>query len=229
MPLTINATIIDPPYCRMPVLRVVIDPLFPDIGVLNQAVATLAAGGIVAFPTDTLYGLAVDPRNEPAVDRLFRVKGRSSDHALPLVAADFAQAQQVGVLPPLARRLATRFWPGPLTLVVRATRGLAPSVHADSGKVAVRVPAHVVARELARLVEHPITSTSANRSGASPPADADAVVSMLGEDIDLVLDAGETTGGLPSTIVDVTGAPMRLVRAGAVPWERVVELLKSEG
>lgn len=211
----------------MPVLKLVIDPLLPDLAILRRAVETLAAGGIVAFPTDTLYGLAVDPRNEQAVDRLFRVKGRSSDHALPLVAADFAQAQQVGVLPPLARRLATQFWPGPLTLVVRATAGLAPSVHAESGKVAVRVPAHLVARELARLVDHPITSTSANRSGESPPATADAVVAMLGNEIDLVLDAGETSGGLPSTIVDVTGAPMRLVRAGAVSWERVIESMKS--
>lgn len=198
----------------------------PDEQIVREAAEVILRGGIVAYPTDTLYGLAVDPRHAAAVDRVYAAKGRAFDRPLPLVAASETQvAAWAGDLTPLGRRLAARFWPGPLTLVIGAHPSLCPRVHGATGRVAVRVPAHPVARALARVVGHPITATSANRSGRPAGSTAGDVVAALGEAIDAVIDTGETTGGPPSTIVDVSGATATLVRAGVVPWDRVLEFL----
>ncbi|BDG07193.1 hypothetical protein AMPC_03060 [Anaeromyxobacter paludicola] len=123
---------------------------------------------------------------------------------------------------PLAARLAARFWPGPLTLVLEAAPGLAPEITAGAGTVAVRVPGSEVARELSRLAGGPLISTSANLSGGPPPARAEALDPALRARLDLVLDAGPTPGGLASTLADVTGAAPRQVRAGAVPWAEIL-------
>lgn len=204
-----------------------IDPLSPDPTRLAEIAAVLAAGGLVAFPTDTLYGLAVDPRSPAAVERLCAVKGRPLEAAVPVIAADTAQvAAQVGRLTALDQRLAARFWPGPLSLVIAASPLLAPGVVGADGTVAVRVPAHAVAREIARVAGHPITATSANPTGAAPAATADEVLATLGDAVTLVVDGGPTPGGPPSTIVRVAGPRVALVRAGAIPWERVLELLE---
>jgi L-threonylcarbamoyladenylate synthase len=191
-------------------------------------VSLLRAGAIVAFPTDTLYGLAVDPRNTTAVAELFSAKGRAAAEAVPLIACDVEQVErQAGRLSPLARRLADRFWPGPLSLVIPADDALAPAVHAYSGRVAVRVPAHPVAVRLARMAGFPLTATSANRSGEPAATTPDEVAKMLADRIAAVLDAGPTRGGAPSTIVDVTGTVPRLVREGATPWWRVLKFLET--
>jgi len=129
----------------------------------------------------------------------------------------------VGIMTPLARRLAWRGWPGPLTLVIPASPRLCVDVHLSTGLIAVRVPANRVARLLARSAGHAITSTSANISGESPASTPEQVAASLGADIDVLIDAGETPGGLPSTIVDATGDAPILVRAGVVPWDRVLE------
>ena len=201
-----------------------VDPLDPAPAVVREAVEALSHGAIVAFPTDTLYGLAVDPRDQRAVERLFAVKGRPFDQPLPLIASDETQvASQVGALTPLARRLAAAFWPGPLTLIVTANAALCARVHASTARVAVRVPAHATARALARLAGHPITATSANLSGGAAARDADQIIATLGDHIDVLLDAGPTAGGLPSTVVDATGSVPVLVRPGVVTWERVLE------
>ena len=196
----------------------------PDEATLiAEAAAIVTAGGVVAYPTDTFYGLATDARQAGAVARLFSVKGRSGDVAIPLIAADLDQAEMVGELGPLAHDLACRFWPGPLTLVVTARPVLPATLLAGGRTVAVRVPDHAVARQLAATVGFPVTSTSANRSGEPPPTTADDVVRTLGDSIDLVLDGGVCAGGRPSTIVDTTGEVPTLVREGAVPWERIVQ------
>jgi L-threonylcarbamoyladenylate synthase len=206
---------------RLPIDRAALDPQ-----TMATAAQVLSQGGIVGFPTDTLYGLAVDPRNERAVHRLCRLKGRQDSSPIPLIAADRAQVEQhAGLLAPLGRRLADAFWPGPLTLVVPAWLGLARGVSGLGDRVAIRVPNHVVACELARQAGHPVTSTSANRSGEPAPATVDEFIEILGGGIDLVLDAGPTPGGLPSTIVDVTGSRPVLVRAGVVAWARVLEFV----
>jgi L-threonylcarbamoyladenylate synthase len=208
-------------------LRLHVDPSDPDPALLAQAAAVIRQGGIVAYPTDTLYGLAADPRDPRAVTRLFAVKERPPERAVPLVAADETAAADAGRLTPLTRALAARFWPGPLTLLVRADESLAPAVHGGTRLVGVRVPGSRVARELARAAGGLITATSANRSGGAATVDPNDVATLAASGLDLLLDAGMAPGGPPSTIVDVTAEPPLLVRPGAVPWDRVLEFLDA--
>jgi L-threonylcarbamoyladenylate synthase len=194
---------------------------------LVPAVSALHSGGVVAFPTETFYGLAVDPRSALAVRRIFALKRRGLDQPLPLIASGVDQiVDHVGTMTSLAGRLASRGWPGPLTLIIPASPRLCGDVHLSMGTVAVRVPSNSVARALARSAGHAITSTSANISGDPPAATPERVVTSFGSDIDVLIDAGPTPAGLPSTIVDATGDAPVLVRAGAVPWERVLEFSK---
>lgn len=192
---------------------------------IRRAAAVIAAGGVVAFPTDTYYGLAADPRSETALRRLFELKGRPQDRTVPLIAADTAQVTAIAHVSPLAATLAGAFWPGPLTLVLEARDGLAAAA-LHGGRVAVRVPDHAVARALALAVGHPVTATSANRSGAPPSGDPRRVERDV-PGVDLFLDAGAAPGGSASTIVDASGTAPRLLRAGAIEWPRVLESLGS--
>ena len=208
--------------------RLSVDPTNPEPEVVERAAATIRAHGVVALPTDTMYGLAVDPRHADSVDRVFAVKKRSADFALPLVAADLAQTQAaLGPLSPLARMLADCFWPGPLTLIVPSPGDLATGVTAGLQTVGVRVPAHEVPRAVCRAVGWPITATSANVSGEPALDDPERVAAVFDKVIDLLLDAGRTEGGPPSTIVDTSGDEPRMVRAGAIPWEAIVKCLHA--
>jgi L-threonylcarbamoyladenylate synthase len=201
--------------------RLFVDRDAPQRDALQEAARWIRDGGVVAIPTDTLYGLAADPFSEDAVARVFAVKGREGGQALPLIAADSGQVRAViGELPPAGVQLAQRFWPGPLTLIVSAPPALAKSVTGGTGTVGVRVPAHDIARAICQAVGRPVTATSANLSGHPATADPDDVERTLGDRIDLLIDTGLTAGGAPSTIVDVTGEP-RLVRQGAVSWDEV--------
>jgi L-threonylcarbamoyladenylate synthase len=205
---------------------------------MDRAAAAIRAGGVVALPTDTLYGLAADPFNADAVQRLFALKGRTVHHALPLIASDTTQiTRQIGALSPAAQRLANRFWPGPLTLLVNLPERpprLAEAVSAGTGRVGVRVPAHTVARALCDAAGTLLTATSANVSGQPPTDDPDAVATAIGGSIDILLDGGMTPGGAPSTVVDVTdvidarGSGLRLIRAGAVSWDEVQACARLE-
>jgi L-threonylcarbamoyladenylate synthase len=204
--------------------RLRVSPTDPEPGVLAHAADVLSRGGLVVFPTDTLYGLAADPRNAVAVERVCRAKGRAPGRALPLIAADLRQVEAAAShLSPLTRRLAGTFWPGPLTLVVDASPEIVVGVHGGACTVAVRVPGHAVARGLASHAGFPVISTSANRSERPAPASVDAAIDALDGAIDLALDGGPTPGGEPSTIVDARGDVPRLLRAGAVPFARVLE------
>jgi L-threonylcarbamoyladenylate synthase len=199
-----------------------VDPLDPDAAVLDEAAAVIKGGGVVAMPTDTLYGLAADPFSKEALAHVFAVKGRRAERALPLIAADMDQVTiGLGALPPAGRRLALKFWPGPLTLLVARPASLPAEATGGDRRVGVRVPKHAVARGLCRAVGGLLTATSANLSGEPASADPEEVRLRLGARLDLLLDAGRTAGGLPSTIVDVTGHQVRLVRAGAIPWSEV--------
>ena len=201
--------------------RVFVDPDAPQRDAIEEAAKWILAGRVVAIPTDTLYGLAVDPFSVTAVDALFAAKDRPAERAVPLIAADREQVEStLGALTPLAARLADRAWPGPLTLVVAAPRALAPAV-TRAGTVGVRVPNHDVARAIARMVRAPVTATSANLSGEPPTDDPDRVEATLGARIEFMIDVGRTPGGAPSTIVDVTSAAPRLVRAGAIEWDEI--------
>lgn len=191
---------------------------------VQSAVTALRSGQVVAYPTDTLYGLAVDPANVSAVTRLFTLKGRALDKAIPLIAGSVDQVRAWTRLTALGERLAEAFWPGPLTLVLAATQPIDQRVLGDGGTVAVRVPDLAVACALATNAGCPITSTSANTSGQPATADPDEVARTLPA-VDMLLDDGMTRGGAPSTIVDATGTRPVLIRAGAIAWERVLESL----
>lgn len=208
--------------------RIPVSASSPDAEAIGQVARLLHHGGIAAIPTDTLYGLAADPFSAVAVPRVFTIKDRATERALPLVASSLEQVERcLGSLPPLAQRLAARFWPGPLTLVVPAPAGLARDVTAGGATVGVRVPNHPVTRALCEAVGRPLTATSANLSGEPATDDPDVVAATLGDRIDVLLDAGRTPGGPPSTIVDVTGDEPRLIRGGALAWDIVLASIRA--
>lgn len=203
-----------------------VDPREPDPGAVQEAADILKSGGVVAYPTDTLYGLAVDPRSDAAMRKLFAVKERDRAAAITLIAADLAQARLAGTFGSGDLRLADAFWPGPLTVIVRAQPALSRWVTSDLGTVGVRVPAHAVARALAAAFGGCITATSANLSGRPAATTAGDVAAALEGRIDALVDAGPAPGGAPSTIVEVTDDGPVLRRAGAVAWDRVLRSLQ---
>lgn len=206
-----------------PVRRCRLDPATCVDDDLQQAAAWLRAGLIVAYPTDTYYGLAVDPTSPDAVRRLFALKGRDARLALPLIAASIEQvAEAIGPLRGASADLARRFWPGPLSLILDAPPTIALDVHGGAGTVAVRVPAHRIARALASAFGAPITATSANRSGHPPAANVDVLDDLSSDDRVFVVDGGASPGGAPSTIVDARKDVPQCIRAGAIDWERVL-------
>ena len=200
----------------MPGKLVAIDPDRPSASTLAEAADVLRSGRLVAFPTETFYGLGAAALDAVAVRAVFALKGRPETRALLVLVDGVAMAESIAELPYHARPLIARHWPGALTLVFRARPLVPVEVTAGTGTVAVRWSSHPVARALPTVLGAPITAPSANPTGAPPPTSARAVLRAFPEGIDLVLDAGETAGGLPSTLLDVTVDPPRVLRAGAV-------------
>jgi L-threonylcarbamoyladenylate synthase len=197
------------------VLRV--DPLRPDRSLLGEAADVLRRGGLVAFPTETVYGLGASAENEAAVARVFRAKGRPPSHPL-ILHVDGIEAARASARawPVRAEVLAAKFWPGPLTLVLERATSVCAAVAGGGDSVAVRVPAHSVARALIALVGHAVAAPSANRYQGLSPTAAAHVVRQLGDRVDVVLDAGPTDAGMESTVVDVRGEVPVVLRPGAV-------------
>ncbi len=185
------------------------------------AAPILRQGGLVAFPTETVYGLGADAGDAAAVRRIFAAKGRPSDNPLIVHVADLGDVDEIGVVTPLGAELIRRFWPGPLTLVLPALDALPAETRAGLPTVAVRCPDHPVARALIRAVGRPLAAPSANRSGRPSPTAAEAVFDDLDGRIDAVLDGGPCLRGIESTVVDCTGDAPRLLRLGALPAEEL--------
>ena len=184
---------------------------------LQEVVEVLAAGGVVALPTETFYGLAADSRNREGISRVLQLKGRAPDHPLLLLTHDCAAARQIS--PAADGRfddLAAAFWPGPLTMILPPGEPLPAELTGPTGGVGVRVPAAAIPRQIARALGAPITGTSANLAG-EPPAAAATEVDLDAGLLSGIVDGGATPGGTPSTLVDLTGAVARIVRNGAVP------------
>ena len=197
-------------------------PRLPDTDENRLAAGQLLrAGGVIAYPTDTLYGLGASVFDSEAVGRVFAIKGRATGQGLPVLVDGLERLEQVAdELPAAALELARKFWPGPLTLVLPRHPGL-PEAVTGGDTVAVRQPAHPSPLALIAACGSPITGTSANRSGGPDPATAAAVIGQLGASVDLVLDGGPASLGAPSTVLDVTVMPARLLRAGALPVEEL--------
>jgi L-threonylcarbamoyladenylate synthase len=203
-----------------------IDPHRPDPGLISRAADLLREGKVVGYPTETFYGLAADPRNPEAVERVFEAKGRPERMALPLIAADEAAvALCAGGLSDSAHRLAASFWPGALTLVLPALPVLPSRLLGGGHTVGIRISPHPVASALARCTGGPIVATSANRSGQAAPSSASEVDQTLGDEVALILDGGPTQGGLASTVLDMTVDPPRVIRSGAVPLSAIEQVL----
>jgi L-threonylcarbamoyladenylate synthase len=190
-----------------------------DARAIARAVEILHAGGLVAFPTETVYGLGADAGNPVAVARIYAAKGRPGFNPLIAHVADAAAAQREAELPAAAQMLAARFWPGPLTLVapVAATCGVCDLARAGLASVALRAPSHPVAQALMAAFGRPIAAPSANRSGHVSPVTAAHVAADLSGKVDLILDGGRTPAGLESTIVSFIGPEPALLRPGALP------------
>lgn len=175
------------------------------------------ARGVIAYPTDTFYGLGADPRDPEAVRRIFAIKGRGAGQPILLLLRDRSEvAAWASVVTPSAERLMQRFWPGPLTLVFPAAPHVLPELTGGGGTIGLRVPGNELTRELLRYLGAALTGTSANRSGGRDPRTAEEVMREVGDRVDLVLDGGATTGDRPSTVVDVTVEPPRIIRQGAI-------------
>ena len=195
-----------------------IDPGKPDEEKLAEVVRILLEGGVAAFPTETFYGLGADARNEEAVEKIFRIKGRNFRNPLSVIVANDREViPLVEEIPATAKILMQTFWPGPLTLIFRAAPSVSSRLTGGTGKIGIRVSSHPVARFLAAGLAGPLTATSANLSGGPECSSADAVIRTLGDLPDAVIDGGPTPGGAGSTILDITVSPPRILREGAIP------------
>jgi tRNA threonylcarbamoyl adenosine modification protein (Sua5/YciO/YrdC/YwlC family) len=193
---------------------------------IREAVRIIEAGGLVAFPTDTVYGLATDLHSETAIDRIYQAKGRDMTKAIPVLINSLDQIHQVALdLPDSARRLAEKFWPGALTLIVPRLPEL-PNNLSSSHTVAVRMPDYA---PVLTVLQHcgPLAVTSANISGAANPLTAEDVFTQLGGKIDLILDGGPVSGGVPSTIVDCSLEPAIIIRHGAISDDAILAALQN--
>jgi len=182
---------------------------------IARAAERLRAGHLVAFPTDTLYGVGARATDPAAVARLYQVKRRPPGQPMVWLVSDRAQAERYGVVSSAAAELIARFWPGPLTLVL-------PSLADNKSTIAVRAPADAVALALLTALGEPIASSSANAAGRPPPIDAEQVIAGLGDELDVVLDGGPCRIGQPSTILDVSGTTPRILREGAIPAPELI-------
>ena len=195
---------------------------------LMEAVRILLEGGVAAFPTETFYGLGADARNEAAVEKIFRIKGRNFHNPIALIVADEREVVPlVEEIPATAKILMQRFWPGPLTLIFRATPSVSPRLTGGTGKIGIRVSSHAIARLLAAALSGPLTATSANLSGRPECSSADEVIRTLGDLPDAVIDGGPTPGGSGSTILDVTVSPPQILREGAIPGGLIRDALRT--
>lgn len=194
-----------------------VDPANPEATVLREAGRVLAGGGLVVIPTETVYGIAASALDPVAVARLRAAKSRPDTKPLPVMVGGAADIEVFAAeVPPLALELARRFWPGPLTLVLKAASGVGEFVEAGSGKVGLRAPDHRVAQGVLAAAGTPLVLTSANLSGEAPARTAREALEALGGRVDLYLDAGPCVLGEPSTVLDLTTEPPLILRAGAI-------------
>ncbi len=193
------------------------DPGRPDESTIDRAAEILAAGGVVVLPTETVYGLAGRADLPRATRRIRRLKSRDPGKPLPIQVASTGRAEEICRIPERVRPLLDRFWPGPLTVVLQSREG--------DGTVGVRIPDHPVALAILDRVGRPLAVPSANRAGDPPPRDAKAASTALGGAVDAVVDAGPVPGGIASTVLDLSGARPRLLRAGPVSVRELEEIL----
>jgi L-threonylcarbamoyladenylate synthase len=199
-----------------------INPTKPDILSLQKARNLILEGKLVVFPTDTVYGLAADPFNEVAVLNLIKAKQRDPKKGFPILIANLDMAQNLAEFSPTALKLAKRFWPGALTLILPLKKALPNVVTGYRTSLGIRIPSHPIAQQLA---SQPIIGTSANISGQNSPVTAEDARLQLGDSVDLILDSGSAKMGLPSTIIELTGPDPRIIRHGVLNQDDIKKLI----
>ena len=206
-----------------------VSPENPDPAALRYAAEFIRRGELVAVPTDTFYGIAADPFNLAAVDQIYRVKGRPETRALPILVNTVSQAIALSRdVPYTFHKLAAKFWPGPLTLLIEASTGVPLKITAHTGNVALRWPKSAIVNELINLTKGPITGTSGNISGQPACANAVELLEQLGDRLPLIIDAGETPGNLASTIVKLEGDDWEIMREGVVTEPEIRAALEDD-
>lgn len=197
--------------------------------ILTRAADILIHGGVIAYPTETFYGLGADITNAKAIKKIFGVKGRNFNNPVSLI---IGQSDDIHPLvknvPETAKKLMTAFWPGALTIVFFAADHISPLLTAGSGKIGVRVSSHPIAAGIVQKLKRPLTATSANLSGAPECASASDVKKQLGDHVDAIVDGGQTRGGMASTIIDVTFNPPVILREGAISRESLKKYIHIE-
>jgi len=206
-----------------------VSPETPDPVTLRYAASLIRRGELVAIPTDTFYGLAADPFNLAAVGSIYRVKGRPETRALPILVNSIAQAVSLARDVPYSfHKLASKFWPGPLTILVEASTRVPLKVTAHTGNVALRWPKSPIVNGLIELLHGPITGTSGNVSGQPACSNAVQLLEQLGDRLPLILDAGETPGTLASTIVKLEDDEWTVMREGVISEEQIRKAFEEE-
>ena len=190
---------------------------------VRRASEIVKSGGLVIYPTETIYGLGCDPLSVKAVERVFEVKG-AREKPLPVLASDIKDVERIAYLLGKARQVAVRFWPGPLTLVLPKTVVLPSIVTSNLDSVGVRVPDHDVAIQLIRLSSGLLVGTSANETGETPPRSAQEVANQIGDEVDIILDGGPTSFGLPSTVIDWTSERPKILRRGPLSMKEILSV-----
>jgi L-threonylcarbamoyladenylate synthase len=196
-----------------------------DLEGLAEAASVVANGGVICYPTDTLYGLGCDPLNAQAVKRTLEVKARGPK-PMPILVRDLATAEKFADVPERAKMLAKEFWPGPLTMVLQA-REVLPAILISEGKVGLRSPKHPICLNLLELCYGGLVGTSANLTGRKPATTAEEALNQLGDRVDLILDGGRVPLGVASTVIDLTGPGIVIVREGPLGREELLNSLRS--
>ena len=206
-----------------------VDPEDPAPDAIQAAVEALRAGELVILPTETVYGLACDVHNSQAVEKIYKAKGRHERSPLPVQVADASQLRAIAdEVPEMALRAAAKFWPGPLTIVLRRRPGEFDSVAAGGDTIAVRVPRYTIPLAVIEEFGAALAVTSANKSGEPPPTTAEAAIEAVGEHVAVVLEAGPSPIGQASTVLDVTGAKPKALRQGSIMAEELSRVLGIE-
>ena len=199
----------------------------PSAGTINErARQVLLEGGVIAFPTDTFYGLGADPFNPEAVEKIYALKGREKNKPLLLLISSRDQLETLTKeVTPAHSVLMKNFWPGPLTLLFKPARKISKNVLANSNRIGIRLPGNSMTRNIISALKQPITAPSANRAGRNPAINAEQVCKYFGNDLDLIIDGGACRGGKPSTLIDPVDMPAKLIRTGAIPFSEVERVL----
>jgi len=195
---------------------------------IQLAANIIKRGGLVVYPTDTVYGLGCNPLDEKALEKAFKAKQRR-DKPFPILAYSITDAQKIAHLTKEAKKLAKKYWPGPLTMVLLKKETLPNLATCNQKTVGVRIPNHEIALKLIHLSNGLLVGTSANKTGEPPPRNVQEAINQLGEKIDVYLDAGPVKHGIPSTVIDLTAQPPRLLRKGPISLEEILKTLENSG